>query len=138
MTLLPIPPARRRRAGFTLIELMIAIAILGILAAVALPAYQQHLRTSTRAEAQAYMMAVATRQQQFLVDTRGYIDPAQSGVAVPAKVAAAYETTWDAPTGGMPSFTLTLAPKGAQASDKCGTLSIRHTGAKTAATTGCW
>jgi type IV pilus assembly protein PilE len=134
----PTTSARRRRAGFTLIELMIAIAILGILTAVALPAYQQHLRTSTRAEAQAYMMAVATRQQQFLVDTRGYVDPAQAGVAVPAKLAAAYETEWEAPEGGMPSFTLTLAPKGAQEKDKCGTLSISHTGAKTAAAAGCW
>lgn len=117
---------------------MITVAIVGILAAVALPSYLQHMRTSTRAEAQTFMQAVANRQQQFLVDTRRYTTLEAVGVPVPAKVATAYEVALPAPGNDPPAFTLTLTPKDAQASDKCGTLVITHTGAKTAATSRCW
>lgn len=125
--------------GFTLIELMIAVVIVAILAAVALPSYREQVRRSTRAEAQSYMMAVASRQQQFLTDTRAYAALLTTvGVAVPANVDAAY--TADLPTPGTspPTFTLTLTPKGNQVGEACGTLSINHAGVKTAAKTGCW
>jgi type IV pilus assembly protein PilE len=128
-----------RLRGFTLIELMIAVAVVAILAAVALPSYQEHIRRSVRAEAQAYMMAVAARQQQFLVDTRGYAATlADVGVTMPAGVARAYTATMPAPSVVPPTFTLTLTPQGAQASERCGTLSIDQAGAKTAAVAGCW
>ena len=61
-----------RVRGFTLIELIIVIAIVALLVAVALPSYRDHVRKSRRAEAQAYLMSVAGRQSQFLVDTRAY------------------------------------------------------------------
>src|SRR6187549_4261282 len=80
-----------RARGFTLIEVIIAMAIVAILVAVALPAYRDHMRKSRRAEAQAYLMAVASRQQQFLLDTRAYVtDPNTVGIAQPANVMAAY------------------------------------------------
>ena len=61
------PRASRRPNGFTLIELMIVVAIIGILAAVAYPSYSSHLRKSRRAEAQQALMDVAARQQQILL-----------------------------------------------------------------------
>jgi type IV pilus assembly protein PilE len=123
--------------GFTLIELMITVAVVAILAAVALPNYREHIRKSRRAEAQSFMMAVAARQQQFMVDTRAFAATVDAvGIPVPANVSAAYTATMPAP--GTSTFTLTLTPNADQASDKCGTLSIDQNGTKTAAMTGCW
>ena len=130
---------RQRSAGFTLIELMIAVAIVAVLLAVAMPTYQEHVRKSSRAEAQAYMMAVEARQQQFLVDTRAYAGTlVATGVTVPSHVEAAYTLAMPTPTAAPPAYTLTLSPKTQQAAERCGTLSINSTGTKTAAVSGCW
>lgn len=127
------PPSR----GFTLIELMIAVAVVAILAAIAMPSYREHIRKSRRAEAQSFMMAVAGRQQQFMVDTRAYATTvAGTGIAVPSNVDAAYTVSMPAPTAS--AFTLTLTPKTDQSSERCGTLSIDQNGTKTAAVSGCW
>jgi type IV pilus assembly protein PilE len=132
-------PRNRRTRGFTLIELMITVAIVAILAAIAYPSYQAQVRKSRRAEAQAHLMALAGRQHQFLVDTRAYAGTlADIGIAAPTNVAAHYTLTLTVPAGNPPSFTLTAAPNGNQASEPCGTLGIDNVGAKTAATSGCW
>lgn len=128
---------RPTHLGFTLIELLITVALVSILAAIAFPSYQAHIRKSTRSEAQSFMMAVAARQQQFLVDTRAYAATVDAvGIAVPTKVAAAYAVNMPAPTAA--GFTLTLTPSGDQANEPCGTLSINQAGTKTAAKSGCW
>jgi type IV pilus assembly protein PilE len=129
---------RPKHLGFTLIELMITVAVVAVLAAVAFPSYQQHVRKSRRAEAQSFMMAVASRQQQFLVDTRSYATTvAAVGVQVPSNVTQGYTMALDVPAGGT-TFTLTLTPTSIQSADACGTLSIDQGGSKTPATSGCW
>lgn len=125
--------------GFTLIELMIAVAVVSILAAVAYPSYQDHIRKSRRAEAQSFMMAVAARQQQFLVDTRGYGESLSDvGVPTPDNVARAYAVELAASAAPSPSFVLTATPRDAQARERCGTLSIDQNGSKSAAHSSCW
>ena len=63
---------RRRLRGFTLIELMIAVAVVAILAAIGYPSYTEHIRKSRRATAQAALMDLASRQQAYLLDRRAY------------------------------------------------------------------
>ena len=58
--------------GFTLIELMIAVVIVAILASVAYPSYQAYLRQGHRSAAQAFMMEIAQRQQNHLMNSRSY------------------------------------------------------------------
>ena len=130
-----------RARGFTLIEVMITVAIVAILAAVALPSYREHVRKSRRAEAQAYLMAVASRQQQFLLDTRAYAPSlATVGLAAPANVSAAYDVVVVAVAGPPPTFRLTATPKAStdQVQERCGRLEIDQSGAKTALLATCW
>ena len=59
-------------AGFTLIELMITVAIVAILASVAYPSYQQYVIRSNRSEAQQVMLDIANREEEFLLNNRRY------------------------------------------------------------------
>ncbi|WP_125560241.1 type IV pilin protein [Pseudoalteromonas rubra] len=58
--------------GFTLIEMMITIAILGILASIAYPSYSEYVRRAARAEAAATLLDAANKQEQYFVDNREY------------------------------------------------------------------
>jgi type IV pilus assembly protein PilE len=139
-----------RRHGFTLIELMITVAIIAILAAVAMPSYQDHVRRGRRADAQSFLQEVVARQQHFLLDRRAYAsggitaatnaNPAGLGMTVPANVSTYYTLAMVTDnTTSPPSFALTATPAGSQAADKCGTLGLDQRGVKTATGAGtCW
>jgi type IV pilus assembly protein PilE len=138
--------SRMRTRGFTLIEVMIAVAIIGILVAVAYPSYQGQIRKANRSAAQQFMLDVATRQQQMMMDLRQYI--AVTGTAnfpnaptaaspglnlvVPPKASGNYSFAVTANNGASPpTFTVTATPTGAQAVD--GTLTLNAAGTKTPA-----
>jgi len=62
----------KKQHGFTLIELMIAVAIVGILAAIVLPNYTEYVKRASRAEAVAALLDAANKQEQYFVDNREY------------------------------------------------------------------
>jgi len=122
----------RRNRGFTLIELMIVVAIVGILAAVAYPSYMSYLKKGNRSSAQAHLMDIAQSQQRYLLDARSYApDLATLNMTTPSSVSPYYTIGISPTPGPPPGFTATATPKAgtAQASDV--TLSINDAGVKT-------
>ena len=127
----------RRPGGFTLLELMIVVAIVAILASVALTSYAAQMRKSARADAQSALPDAASRQQQFLVDRRRYAGSMTVlGVATPPDLASKYTFTVAAVDGPPPTFTLTAQAIGNQAKDTCPTLTLDSAGNRTP--TACW
>lgn len=101
--------------GFSLIELMIAVVIVGILTAVALPSYQSYVVKGNRAAAQAFMMDVASREKQYLLDARTYTSSlATLGVATPTDVSKHYGDPVVAVSSAPPTFTITATPISSQ------------------------
>ena len=123
-----------RSAGFTLIELMVVVAIVGILSAVAYPAYGNYLRKTHRAAAQVHMMELAQAQSQHMADSRTYAETlADLGVATPAAVSQKYTIAVSVADGPPSTFTITATPVvgGAQVAD--GALTINSAGTRTPA-----
>lgn len=117
--------------GFTLIELMITVAIIGILAAIAYPSYVQYVIRSNRSAAQAQMLDIANRQQQFLMANRAYATTAAmtaSGYTVPPELSSKYIYSITVGSGTVPSFEIKFTPSGGQASD--GALTLNSEGVK--------
>lgn len=118
--------------GFTLIELMVVAAIVAILAAIAYPSYQQYVIRGKRSAAQAQMMDIANRQQQFLLANRAYASKSAlegGGYVLPSEVSANYGYDITVGSGTPPTFTITFTPSGAQASD--GNLTLSSDGTRT-------
>ena len=133
------------KRGFTLIELMIAVAIVAILAAVAYPSYLKQIARSKRGAAQGFMMEVVAAEQRYLLDARQYTATLGNGglaMTIPTTVSGGYNVTLAAPTAT--TFTATATPVGGQASNDthCGTLSVNQIGTQTASGSGgvtaCW
>jgi type IV pilus assembly protein PilE len=116
--------------GFSLIELMVTVAIVSILATIAYPSYVEHVRKGHRAAAQEHLMDIAQRQQQYFLDTRDYApDIATLNMTTPTDVGSRYTIAIVPDAGPPPSFTVTATAKGAQLAD--GDLSIDSAGNKT-------
>lgn len=122
----------RAPRGFTLIEVMITVAIVAILASIALPSYRQYIVRSKRSAAQAQMMDIANRQQQFLIANRNYADKTAlttSGYSLPAEVSSNYSYDVTLQDSGPPTFTITFTAIGSQVGD--GNLGLTSEGVKT-------
>lgn len=144
----PVRTAVRRVRGFTLIELMIVVAVVAILASIAYPSFQDAVRKSKRAQVKADMVELAQRYERFHTVNNTYVGfwlaatgAANGAVASPSTGGtAAYLITHEETAN---TFTLIAAPQGAQTQDtRCGTLGLSNTGVKTETGTGaladCW
>ena len=140
-------PLKQQR-GFTLVELMITVAVIAILSAIALPSYNAYVLRSHRAEAKNTLLAVAQRLEQNYTLESSYAatrNAAGNVIAVddaliaswglnqtPLNGTARYNITFSGnPTAT--AFTLFATPVGAQASDTCGVMSLNNRNLKGAA-----
>src|SRR5450759_4544897 len=111
--------------GFTLIELMIVVAVIAIIAAIALPQYKQYVVRGNRAAAEAFMMDVANREKQYLLDARIYApDLATLTMTTPANVSKNYTITISAPAAVPPSYTIKATPVAGSKQANDGTLTL--------------
>ena len=138
-------PARRPR-GFTLIEVMITVAIVAILAAVAYPSYRDYVARSKRVEAQAILMEAQAYMERFFAENYRY-DVNTAGTAVtdaalfPARFkyspkggTAAYTITLPAANLGANTFVVKATRTGAMAQDRCGDFEVNNLGARSLTT----
>jgi len=126
--------------GVTLIELMIVIVVVGILAAIAYPSYQEQVRKTRRTDGQAALLDVAQKLERCFTRFNRYNS---ADCAVHADLTDGDGITtpegWYTITNtnvGARTFTLSAAPQGAQTADSCGTLTLTHTGVRSPA--NCW
>lgn len=142
-------PARCSR-GFTLIELMIAVAVVGILCALAYPSYVESIRKSRRAEAKSALLELASRQERYFTTHNAYAEtPAALGygaAAFPIDVrygGDAYYRLSVAVAPGLMSWVASAAPTGSQIPDRCGSYTIDQLGTEgnvggTETSARCW
>ena len=94
-----------KNSGFSLVELMVVVAIVGILSSIALPAYSDYVRRARAADATAQLASYAARLEQFYLDNRSYGDGA-CGIANTSFRAEKYDIACDIQNGGQ-GFLLT-------------------------------
>jgi len=113
----PCNGALLRLRGFTLVELIIAVAVVAILARIAYPSYIEYLKRGNRSAAQSLMLDLANREQQYLLDNRAFLGGGASAVTtlipsgVPQEVSAYYTVTITATGGPPPTFEVNATPK---------------------------
>lgn len=145
-----------RSPGFSLIELMVAVAIVGILAAIAFPSYQEYMARSRRADAKQALLSVAQAMERYYTQNNSYGGAALGDTGtvvfvdhVPFDRPHAnryYDLTFNGATtvtAGAQNYTVVAAPTGSQSGDKCGTLVLSFNGLKsvsgaTATLDQCW
>ncbi|KAF0098755.1 MAG: type IV pilus assembly protein PilE [bacterium] len=139
---LPFPSRRlrfvhyHRWAGVTLIELLIVVVVIGILASIAVPSYQEYTRRANRAEAKAILLENAQfLERNYTVTNRYDLAPGGGAIALPFTTspkpgggAARYNIAGAYGAAPAQTFTLTATRAGTMAGDACGDFTLTQTG----------
>ncbi|MDQ6639116.1 MAG: prepilin-type N-terminal cleavage/methylation domain-containing protein [Pseudomonadota bacterium] len=104
-----------RTRGFTLIELMIAVAIIAILAAIAIPSYAEYVRRGRVTEAVSGLSGMRVKMEQYFQDNRTYAGACAAGTVAPLPVSANF--TFACPTRGGGAYTITATGKAGSSMD---------------------
>lgn len=130
----------KRAYGFTLIELMIVVAVVAILAAIAYPNFSDSVRKSRRGQAKADMVEVAQILERFHTVNNSYVLDAATKAGLPTQSPKKGTARYDIAISGesQSAFLITATPKTGQDKDICGTMTINQAGAKTPTTAECW
>lgn len=135
--------AHRRTRGFTLIELMVVVAVVAILASIALPSYQDSVRKGRRGQAKSDLVELAQRAERWRTVNNTYVGFVVTGVDAQSPREGTAHYTVAIGNQAANTFTLTATPQGGQTNDaRCMTLTINQAGAKTESGSGtlqdCW
>ncbi len=126
----------KRQAGFTLIGVIIAIAIVAILAGISYPIYLRYVNNSRRTSAITALQRAAAAEEKHYAAYNAYatslttLSYSTNTVAIPSSTQHWYDLSASKDTSGGSPYKLTAKPVGAQATDKCGTFILTGTGAK--------
>lgn len=129
----------RQAAGFTLIELMIVVAIIVVIASIALPSYQEHVRKARRTAGAACASAVAQRLERYYTANLTYTGaPAVATLTAACDPDALRFYAIDTIDLGQKTYTVTATPANDHTDPTCGVLSVNQAGVKSPSTAGCW
>jgi type IV pilus assembly protein PilE len=141
----------KQSKGFTLVEVMIVLVIIGILSAISIPAYTKHVTKTKRAEGKALLLEGIQRQERRFTENMRYAVTIVSGTPADATEVSLETTSANGHyvlslVGGASAtaYTLQAVPQGTQLTNDtgCGTLTLSNTGVKgisgTSTTADCW
>jgi len=128
-------PAVRMR-GFSLMELMAALAIIGVLSAIAIPSYTAYIARGKRAEGRAGLLEATGWMERWRTERGRYDDPANANNPPPgfpwAQIPRTGTANYTVAVVATPAtYTITATAVGSMATDPCATLSIDQTGQRT-------
>ncbi len=141
--------SRQSQRGFTLLEVMVVVVIAGLLLAIAIPSYRNHVVRTNRANAESFMSQVGSKEEQIMLDMRSYQavtsnaafanTPANGGIglSMSPNISSNYNIVVTVTAGPPPTYTITATPINPPQNDTlCQVLTLNNVGAKGIASNG--